>query len=55
MVENEKLRNSVLRIVYDDTAEQMFRCETVAVRPIPRERKPFEPAWAEYREGKIYG
>jgi succinate dehydrogenase/fumarate reductase flavoprotein subunit len=53
--ENEKLRNSVLRIVYDDTAEQMFRCETVAVRPIPRERKPFEPAWAEYREGKIYG
>lgn len=53
--ENESLRGSILRIVYDDAAEQMFRCETVPVRPAPEERKAFETAWAEYREGKIYG
>jgi succinate dehydrogenase/fumarate reductase flavoprotein subunit len=32
----------------------LFRCSTVPVRPIPSGRKAFEPAWQDYREGKIY-
>jgi hypothetical protein len=26
----------------------------VTPRPVPKERKAFEPAWQDYREGKIY-
>ena len=52
--ENENLRNSILRIRYDDKFSDLFKCETVPVRPAPRDRKAFEPAWQEYREGKIY-
>jgi len=52
--ENENLRNSILRIQYDDKFPDLFKCETVPVRPAPRDRKAFEPAWQEYRECKIY-
>ena len=53
--ENTDLRNSILRVEYDPKLPDLFRCETVAPRPIPTERKAFEPAWKDYREGKIYG
>jgi succinate dehydrogenase/fumarate reductase flavoprotein subunit len=52
--ENAELRNSILRIEYDPKQPQFFRCENVTPRPIPTERKAFEPAWKDYREGKIY-
>ncbi|MGD1041695.1 MAG: FAD-binding protein [Sedimentisphaerales bacterium] len=52
--ENEGLRNSILRIEYDPELQDLFRCETVAPRPVPTEHKAFEPAWKDYRQGKIY-
>ena len=53
--ENTGLRNSILRVEYNPEMPDLFCCETVAPRPIPAERKAFEPAWKDYREGKIYG
>ena len=52
--ENEELRNSVIRILYDPANENLFKCESVPVRMAPTDRKTFEPAWSDYREGKIY-
>jgi succinate dehydrogenase/fumarate reductase flavoprotein subunit len=52
--ENTGLRNSILRVEYDPKLPDLFRCETVAPRPIPTEHKAFEPAWKDYRQGKIY-
>lgn len=52
--ENEALRNSILRIEYDRGEPDLFRCEHIALRPAPADRKAFEPAWQDYREGKIY-
>ena len=53
--ENTDLRNSILRVEYDLNCPDLFRCETIATRPIPTEHKAFEPAWKDYRQGKIYG
>jgi len=52
--ENLSLRDSVLRVVYDDTLPDMFRCESVGLRSAPSDAKAFEPAWRDFREGKIY-
>jgi succinate dehydrogenase/fumarate reductase flavoprotein subunit len=52
--ENEDLRRSILRIVFDGNADDLFRYDTVTVRPAPTQRKAFEPAWADYRAGTIY-
>ncbi len=52
--ENEELRSTILRITIDEHASEMFCCEGVPVREMPRERKAFEVAWSEHREGKIY-
>jgi succinate dehydrogenase/fumarate reductase flavoprotein subunit len=52
--ENESLRDSILRVEYDPDSPDLFRCENIALRPAPADRKAFEPAWQDYREGKIY-
>ena len=52
--ENKELRDSVLQVEYDQTVPDLFRCRTIQVRPMPAERKAFEPCWRDYREGKIY-
>ncbi|MFH1614452.1 MAG: FAD-binding protein, partial [Planctomycetota bacterium] len=52
--ENETLRDSILRIQFDETCDDLFFCKAIPVRPVSSERKAFEPAWADYREGKIY-
>ena len=52
--ENKELRNSILQIEYDEADPDFFRCKNILVRPIPADRKAFEPAWQDYREGKIY-
>ncbi len=52
--ENKDLRDSILRVEFDTKSADLFRCSTVAPRPMPKDRKSFEPAWADYREGKIY-
>jgi len=52
--ENPSLRDSVLRVAYDDSLPDMFRCESVELRSAPSDAKAFEPAWRDFREGKIY-
>jgi succinate dehydrogenase/fumarate reductase flavoprotein subunit len=52
--ENQSLRNSILHIEYDESSPDLFRSTTIKLRPAPKERKAFEPAWQDYREGKIY-
>jgi succinate dehydrogenase/fumarate reductase flavoprotein subunit len=52
--EDEALRNSILHVEYDESSPDLFKCGTAEVRSAPSERKPFEPAWRDYREGKIY-
>ena len=52
--ENESLRNSILHIEYDESSPDLFGSTTVKLRPAPKERKAFEPAWQDYREGNIY-
>jgi hypothetical protein len=53
--ENLDLRNSILRVEYAPKLPDLFHCENIKPRLIPTERKAFEPAWKDYREGKIYG
>lgn len=53
--ENPSLRSSILQIEYDEKSPDLFRSATVKLRPTPKDRKAFEPAWQDYREGKIYG
>jgi len=52
--ENESLRNSILQIEYDESSPDLFQCRNIKPRPVPTDRKAFEPAWQDYREGKIY-
>jgi len=52
--ENQSLRSSILHIEYDESSPDLFRSTTVKLRPAPKERKAFEPAWQDYREGNIY-
>ena len=52
--ENKALRDSILRTGYDEGSPDLFRCENIKPRPLPAERKAFEPGWQDYREGKIY-
>jgi hypothetical protein len=52
--ENEALRNSILRVKYDPQADDLFVCESIPVRTAPTGGKAFEPAWQDFRDGKIY-
>lgn len=52
--ENENLRHKILRIVFDSGVEDLFKSDMIDVRPEPKDRKAFEPAWTDYREGNIY-
>ena len=52
--EDEELRKSIIQIVFDGTSESLFKCEFVPVRMATTDRKAFEFAWADYRQGNIY-
>ncbi len=52
--ENEELRKTILRVQMDESSTDLFKAENIKPRPLPRDRKAFEPAWQDYREGKIY-
>jgi hypothetical protein len=53
-LENQDLRSKIQRIEHDEHAPDLFRCTMIEPRMVPVGRKPFEPAWREYREGGIY-
>jgi len=52
--ENEELRKSIIRIMFDSSSEDLFTHQSVPVRKAPTSRKAFEPAWSDYREDNIY-
>lgn len=52
--ENPEFRNKILRIQYEEASPDLFKCRAVAPRIVPIERKAFEPAWQDHREGRIY-
>ena len=52
--ENLALRHQILHLRYDSRAADLFDVREVAPRPIPDRQVAFEPAWAEFRAGKIY-
>jgi hypothetical protein len=52
--ENESLRGSILQIEYDESSPDLFKSNTIELREAPTDRKAFEPAWQDYRDGKIY-
>jgi succinate dehydrogenase/fumarate reductase flavoprotein subunit len=52
--ENESLRSSILQVRYDENSTDLFQSNIVGLRPAPTDRKAFEPAWQDYRQGKIY-
>jgi succinate dehydrogenase/fumarate reductase flavoprotein subunit len=52
--ENKRMRNSILRITFDSSKNDLFAVKTIAVRQASNNAKAFEPAWQDYRQGKIY-
>ncbi len=52
--ENEALRDTILCAKYDARSEDLFDLRNVEPRPVPDRDIAFEPAWAEYREGKVF-
>jgi hypothetical protein len=52
--ENQELRKTIIRIMFDPAGEDLFKCESVPLRTAPTDRKAFEPAWSDYRKGTIY-
>ena len=53
--ENQNLRNRILWTEYDEAAPDLFKSGVVSPRAVPGGRPAFEPAWQEYRKGRIYG
>jgi succinate dehydrogenase/fumarate reductase flavoprotein subunit len=52
--ENLALRSSILRIQYDPDRADLFQAQSVPIRQAPTSQKSFEPAWADFREGKVF-
>jgi len=52
--ENLALREQILHARYDPDCPDLFVLRDVAPRPIPDREIAFEPAWAEFREGRIF-
>ena len=52
--ENEALRDEIIEITFNAEADDLFETEVVPLRPVPAGDTAFEPAWAQFREGRIY-
>jgi succinate dehydrogenase/fumarate reductase flavoprotein subunit len=52
--ENEALRNEIIEITFSAEADDLFETRVTVPRPVPVNDTAFEPAWAEFREGRIY-
>lgn len=52
--ENVALRERILCTRYDPGARDLFVLRDVAPRPVPRREIAFEPAWAEFRDGRVF-
>ncbi|MCD4830946.1 MAG: FAD-binding protein [Anaerohalosphaeraceae bacterium] len=52
--ENKDLRKSILSVEYNADFDGLFTCEMIPVRKAQKDRKAFELAWTDFREGKNY-
>lgn len=52
--ENEELRKQIVTLAYNAETSGLFDVWDTPVRPIPGRDIAFEPAWTEFREGKVY-
>jgi len=52
--ENTALRDSIQQTWYDPQAPDLFTCRMVPVRRYQPKPTAFEPAWAAFRQGRIY-
>ena len=52
--ENEALRLEILSVKYTVGAPDPFEVRSDVPRPVPGREIAFEPAWAAYRQGRIY-
>ena len=52
--ENPALRTTIQQIEFAPSRPDLFEIHTIPVRPMPRDRKPFEPAWQDFRDCRIY-
>ncbi len=52
--ENESLRDAIQWVRYNADSADIFECGQTTPRRVSGERKAFEPAWRDYREGRIY-
>lgn len=50
--ENIELRDSIVQVKY--LAEAEFKCGTVPVRKVVKERKAFESVWKDYLAGEVF-
>ena len=52
--ENEALRATILTTRHNPRSPDLFDLSETTPRPVPTREIAFEPAWREYREGRIY-
>ena len=52
--ENTALRDEIVQLRYNAKSADLFEYDIVAPRPMPKRDIAFEPAWTEYREGKVF-
>jgi hypothetical protein len=52
--ENQALRQQVLCVRHNASAPELFDVYDVPPRPMPSRDIAFEPAWAEFREGRTF-
>ncbi|MGA2062704.1 MAG: FAD-binding protein [Thermoguttaceae bacterium] len=52
--ENLELRKEILQVQFDPENADLFECRNVAPRAAGKPLAAFEPAWEDFREGKIY-
>ena len=52
--ENEALRDEIIEITFNAETDDLFETNVASLRPMGANDTAFEPAWAQFRQGKIY-
>jgi hypothetical protein len=52
--ENVELRKEIPRVEFDPEKDDLFACQNVVPRAASKPPAAFEPAWEDFREGRIY-
>jgi hypothetical protein len=52
--ENVELRSTIQHLRLDENREDSFAIRWAPPRPMPERAIAFEPAWTEFREGRVF-